>query len=258
MAIRRRVLVEGVSKRQGLRETGMHWTTLEKVLTHSEPPGHRRRREPEKPKIGPHLGWLAEGLKADEALPQKPRHTAKRLWRRWRDEKGGVEGTVKYAPVAAACAQERTDYPTYLERLAERERIDRERRAAERRIRAARFPVTKTLDPFDFAAQPSINEPPVRQLMTGAILDRLTHRVHLLEANGESYRLRESKRRQKARRRQPNGRTKGIDAPSAVGSIGTGCRDWGPPPAAVLLRPLQFRSTTCPRPPWRRSLPAWP
>jgi len=36
--------------------------------------------------------------------------------------------------------------------------------------------------------------------LTGAILDRLTHRVHILEANGESYRLRESKRRLKARK----------------------------------------------------------
>ena len=78
----------------------------------------------------------------------------------------------EYAPVAAVCAQERTDYPTYLERLAERELIDRERRAAERRIKAARFPVTKTLDTFDFAAQPSINEPLVRQLMAGEYLDR--------------------------------------------------------------------------------------
>jgi hypothetical protein len=64
-------------------------------------------------------------------------------------------------------ASERTDYPTYLERLAERELIDRERRAAERRIQAARFPVTGTLDTFDFAAQPSINEPLVRQLVSG-------------------------------------------------------------------------------------------
>jgi DNA replication protein DnaC len=31
--------------------------------------------------------------------------------------------------------------------------------------------------------------------LTGALLDRLTHRVHILEANGPSYRLRESKRR---------------------------------------------------------------
>jgi hypothetical protein len=30
--IRRRVLVEGVSRRQILRETGMHWRTLRKML----------------------------------------------------------------------------------------------------------------------------------------------------------------------------------------------------------------------------------
>ena len=31
--------------------------------------------------------------------------------------------------------------------------------------------------------------------LTGALLDRLTHHVHLLEANGESYRLATSRRR---------------------------------------------------------------
>jgi hypothetical protein len=36
--IRHRVLVPGVSKRQILQETGLHWTTLEKILSHSEPP----------------------------------------------------------------------------------------------------------------------------------------------------------------------------------------------------------------------------
>ena len=30
---------------------------------------------------------------------------------------------------------------------------------------------------------------------TGAILGRLTHRIHILEANGESYRLHEPRRR---------------------------------------------------------------
>jgi MoaA/NifB/PqqE/SkfB family radical SAM enzyme len=39
------------------------------------------------------------------------------------------------------------------------------------------------------------------QRLTGALLDRLTHRIHILEANGESYRLRESKKRTK--RNQP-------------------------------------------------------
>ena len=36
--------------------------------------------------------------------------------------------------------------------------------------------------------------------LTGALLDRLTHRVHIIEANGPSYRLRESKERLKKRR----------------------------------------------------------
>ena len=31
------------------------------------------------------------------------------------------------------------------------------------------------------------------ECLAGALLDRLTHRAHILEANGESYRLREAK-----------------------------------------------------------------
>jgi DNA replication protein DnaC len=30
--------------------------------------------------------------------------------------------------------------------------------------------------------------------LTGALLDRLTHHVHILEMNGESFRLKQSKR----------------------------------------------------------------
>jgi len=40
--IRRRVLIEGTSKRQVLRETGMHWKTLKKILENSTPPGYRQ------------------------------------------------------------------------------------------------------------------------------------------------------------------------------------------------------------------------
>lgn len=36
--------------------------------------------------------------------------------------------------------------------------------------------------------------------LTGALLDRLTHHVHILEMNGDSYRLRQSKRRQRGAR----------------------------------------------------------
>ena len=88
--IRRRVLVQGVSKRQILRETGMHWTTLEKILTQSEPPGYRQVKNRPKPKIGPWLGRIEAIRKADQELPKKQRHSAKRLFERLREE--GYQG----------------------------------------------------------------------------------------------------------------------------------------------------------------------
>ena len=45
------------------------------------------------------------------------------------------------------------------------------------------------------------------QRLTGALLDRLTHRVHILEANGESYRLKDSKRRLGRARPAKNSKT---------------------------------------------------
>jgi DNA replication protein DnaC len=78
----------------------------------------------------------------------------------------------EHAKLAAVCQQDRADYQTYLLRLAEVEIADRERRAAERRVKAARFPVIKTLDTFDFSAQPSINQELVRQLLRGEYLDK--------------------------------------------------------------------------------------
>ena len=87
----------------------------------------------------------------------------------------------EYASLAATCSKERADYPTYLLRLVERELLDREQRACQRRIKAARFPVIKTLDTFDFKAQPSINQALVRELMTGEYMDR--HENVLLVGN---------------------------------------------------------------------------
>ena len=84
--IRRRVLVEGVSRRQIIRETGLHWDTLKKILSHSEPPGYRQQRPRRKTKLGPYLERMKQILKEDQAIPPKQRHTAKRLWERLRQE----------------------------------------------------------------------------------------------------------------------------------------------------------------------------
>jgi DNA replication protein DnaC len=76
-----------------------------------------------------------------------------------------------YKAIAELCAQEGADYTTFLLRLAERELLDREQRAAELRIKAAGFPVLKTLDTFEFAAQPSLNEARVRELIRGEYIE---------------------------------------------------------------------------------------
>ena len=77
----------------------------------------------------------------------------------------------EYKAVAQACAKDDQDHIAFLLRLAERETLDREQRAAERRIKAAKFPVLKTLDTFDFKVQPGINRTLVLELMRGEYLD---------------------------------------------------------------------------------------
>jgi DNA replication protein DnaC len=78
----------------------------------------------------------------------------------------------EYESVAMVCQKDNSDYATFLLRLMERESLDREKRAAERRVKTARFPLIKTLDTFEFAAQPTINEKYVRELMVGEYMDK--------------------------------------------------------------------------------------
>ena len=70
----------------------------------------------------------------------------------------------EYDKVARQCAAEQVDYPRYLLRLTELELLDRDRRAIERRIRQAKFPVVKSLDSFEFLAIPSLNKALVLEL----------------------------------------------------------------------------------------------
>jgi DNA replication protein DnaC len=73
--------------------------------------------------------------------------------------------------VAKRCAAENVDHLGFLLQLSELELLERERRAAERRLKAARFPSPKTLEGFEFAAQSSINRPLVMELMRCAYID---------------------------------------------------------------------------------------
>ena len=78
----------------------------------------------------------------------------------------------EYDKVARQCAAEGADSRRFLLQLSELELLDREQRATERRIKAAKFPVTKTLDTFDFLALPALNKKLVLELAHGEFIDR--------------------------------------------------------------------------------------
>jgi DNA replication protein DnaC len=87
----------------------------------------------------------------------------------------------EYPLLAKSCSQEKCDYPTYLLRLCEKELMDRQKRAMDRRIQAAKFPLLKTIDSFNFSEQKSVNEPLVRELLRCEFIDQ--HENVLLMGN---------------------------------------------------------------------------
>lgn len=107
--IRRRVLVEGASKRSIQREYKIHWKTLQKILREAEPPGYRQTQPRPKKKLGPFLGVLEEILRQDQDAPPKQRHTAKRIFERLRDEHGYTGGLTMVKGEVQACRQKRAE-----------------------------------------------------------------------------------------------------------------------------------------------------
>jgi DNA replication protein DnaC len=80
--------------------------------------------------------------------------------------------TAECEKVAGRCAKENADHLSFLLQLCELELLDRERRAAARRLKAAKFPTPKGLDSFDFAAAPSVNKAMILELMRCEYVDR--------------------------------------------------------------------------------------
>lgn len=100
--IRRRVLVDGLSKRAACRAYDIHWDTLKKILEHPEPPGYRRTVPRPRPKLDPFLPVIHQIREGDKKALRKQRHTARRIFERLRDEHGYTGGlTVVKEAVAA-------------------------------------------------------------------------------------------------------------------------------------------------------------
>jgi DNA replication protein DnaC len=107
--------------------------------------------------------------------------------------------------LARQAAADNADHLSYLLQLTELELLERERKAAERRLKAAHFPTHKTLDSFEFAARPSVNKLLVSELARCEYIERRenvlfvgnpgTGKTHLatalaMAACGRGYRVR--------------------------------------------------------------------
>ena len=113
--------------------------------------------------------------------------------------------TAECEKLARQAAADNADHLTYLLQLTELELLERERKAAERRLKAAHFPTHKTLEGFDFAARSSVNKLLVCELARCEYIDRRenvlfvgnpgTGKTHLatalaMAACGRGYRVR--------------------------------------------------------------------
>ena len=107
----------------------------------------------------PHRATAA-ALGLDPHLPAaQVEQTSAAIWHCWHKEGGNGEVELEaesvvptflreYDKLARQCAAESLDSRSFLQQLCELELLDREQRATERRIKAAKFPVTKSLDTF--------------------------------------------------------------------------------------------------------------
>ena len=102
--IRRKVLVEGASKRSIHRDYGIGHQALAKILANPEPPGYQMAQARQKPVLGPFLDVIDEILATDLEAPAKQRHTAKRIFDRLRAEYG-YTGCYSQVQTAVASAK---------------------------------------------------------------------------------------------------------------------------------------------------------
>jgi hypothetical protein len=94
--IRHRILVDGISRRQVVRETGISSKTVSKMLahTHPRPPAPRMRNYR---KLGPHIVSIHRMLRENATLPPRARVSVRAIYENIRNDEGfcGGYSTVK-------------------------------------------------------------------------------------------------------------------------------------------------------------------
>ena len=95
---------------------------------------------------------------------------------------------VQFERLAEEAIKQKQSHLSFLEALLEVEMDERERRAIQRRIQEAHFPVVKTLEEFDFESATQISAPLVRDLAEGGYLTRKEPVIFLGETGtGKSH-----------------------------------------------------------------------
>ena len=77
--LRRKIRNQDVPLRQLERETGINRQTLRKIRDNSQPPGYRRIKSVDKPKIGPYLDRIKDLIKSENQEHKKQYYTAKKV-----------------------------------------------------------------------------------------------------------------------------------------------------------------------------------
>lgn len=179
---------EGMSARAAAKHFNISRGTVEKMLAFSVPSGYRREKPIKRPKLDGFTEIIDAWLEADKAVHRKQRHTAKRIFERLQAEHGFTGG---YTIIK--------DYVREHERRSREMFVPLAKTGAEllfemisQRYERGATLITRNL-PFEEWTETFGTE-----RLTGALLDRLTHHVKILEMNGESYRLAQSRARKAA------------------------------------------------------------
>ncbi len=77
--LRRKIRNQNVPLRQLERDTGIGRQTLRKIRDNSQPPGYRRSKSVDKPKIGPYLDRIKALIKPENQQHKKQYYTAKKV-----------------------------------------------------------------------------------------------------------------------------------------------------------------------------------
>ena len=91
--VRSFVFTKGNSRREAARVFGLSRETVLKMCRFSLPPGSTRKVPAVKPKLGLLTPVIDAILEGDRKGPVKQRHTAKRIFERWRAEQGPSTGS---------------------------------------------------------------------------------------------------------------------------------------------------------------------